>query len=202
MDKNNIISFKERIINVVTENAILYYENLVKYDYLLCSEAFNIKYNTISACEDNFLHLIGINTNLKAKEFFDKAINKTLNENDFDFNKKGQSPKSVKGCVREKIKVLSNLVNFYKFELEAEENFEKNAISCLFAASDGDFTVGIAKYGRPMTLLKNNQLNPDKQKPVELILRKKRKENKYNEIVFGNEQLLIKYNDSINSILN
>ena len=45
MYKNNIISFKERIINVVTENAILYYENLVKYDYLLCSEAFNLKYD-------------------------------------------------------------------------------------------------------------------------------------------------------------
>ena len=48
------------------------------------------------------MHLVGVHTTLTPSEFFEKCFNDTLTENDFDFSKKNQSEKSVKGSVRRK----------------------------------------------------------------------------------------------------
>lgn len=55
-----------------------------------------------------------------------KCFNDTLTENDFDFSKKNQSEKSVKGSVRRKISALENINNFFAQELYIEEGFRKN----------------------------------------------------------------------------
>ncbi len=34
------LSFKERVKNIAIENVPLYEENFMKYEYLVCSEAF------------------------------------------------------------------------------------------------------------------------------------------------------------------
>lgn len=103
------ISFKERVKNVAIENALLYKENFMKYEYLVCSEAFEKGYHIIKADKGNYLHLIGIHTTLTPDEFFDKCVadgEEQLTED--DFNKPGKSEKSVKGSVREKIPELFN----------------------------------------------------------------------------------------------
>ena len=77
--KENLIPFKTRVVNTVKACAIKYQANLVDYDYLLCSEAFiKNKYYIINAHKDNFLHLVGINAIMSAKQFFEKAIDGTL----------------------------------------------------------------------------------------------------------------------------
>ena len=69
---------------------------------------------TMSRKEDNFQHLTGVNSLIGPQEFYKKSIDGTLNENDFDFIKRNQSEKSVKGSVRRKIKVLPDMMNIFR----------------------------------------------------------------------------------------
>lgn len=187
-------SFKTRIVEVAISCAKIYKKNFVEYDYLVCSEAFETnKCVEIKAESNNYLHLLGVNTNLSPEKFFQKCINGTLKENDFDFIKKGQSEKSIKGSVRQKIKALPKMVNMFDKQLLAEENFQKNKISCTFATADNDFTIGFIETGRPKSLVRKNQLDKTKCKPVELILRKKREEKIYSEIIIGDKNAYVKY---------
>lgn len=95
-------SFKERVRLKLMDCAVLYYELLVQKDYLIFSRNFRYqKYYIVSAFEDNFLHLTGVHTNLKAKNFFEKCYQKTLEDGDFEINDKSQ-----KGSVRRKMSVL------------------------------------------------------------------------------------------------
>ena len=80
-------SFKERVRLKLMDCAVLYYELLVQKDYLIFSRNFRYqKYYIVSAFEDNFLHLTGVHTNLKAKNFFEKCYQKTLEDGDFEIN--------------------------------------------------------------------------------------------------------------------
>ena len=63
---------------------------------------------------------------LSADQFFDKALNKSLTENDFDFTKKGQTEKMVKGSVRRKVRFLSSLDKIFGKSSLVEESFNKN----------------------------------------------------------------------------
>ena len=86
------ISFKERVKKAAIDGAKLYKENFVDYEYLICSKAFeNRKYFIAKADESNYLHLLGIHTELAPKDFFEKCLNGTLSEEEFDFFKKNQS---------------------------------------------------------------------------------------------------------------
>ena len=200
--KENLIPFKTRFVNTVKACAIKYQANLVDYDYLLCSEAFiKNKYYIINAHKDNFLHLVGINAIMSAKQFFEKAIDGTLVESDFDFNKGNVSPKVIKGYVREKIKVLPELMDMFKYDLFAEEDFKRNSVTCLFGTSNGTFTLGIAEDGSPKSLMKNDQLDKNKEKLVELVIRKSRKSDKFDEIVYGDKEKINKYIDYIKDLL-
>ena len=191
-------SFKNRVVECAINCAVIYKENFVEYDYLVCSEAFDGSYyQEIKAEADNYLHLIGVNTNLSSKEFFQKCINKKLEESDFDFKKQNQSEKSVKGSVRQKIKALPKMLKMFEKELLAEKNFKKNSISCLFATADADFTIGLVETGRPKSLMRNNQLNKNRQRPVELVMRKKRGEQFYTERIVGDIAAFDKYKENI-----
>lgn len=188
------VSFKERVKNEAITNARLYQSNFIDYEYLVCSEAFNNGYHVIKSDKGNYLHLIGIHTTLSAEEFFDKCNDGTLDESDFDFVKPHKSEKSVKGSVREKITVLPDMVRLFEHRLLAENNFKKNKVECAFATSDNSFTLGLAVSGRPKSLLKGNELESVKAKPVDLIFRKRRScAGIYDELVFGNRADIPKY---------
>lgn len=195
-------SFKGRVVEAAISCANIYQERFVEYDYLICSEAFEgSKCQEVKAEANNFLHLLGVNTSLSPNDFYQKCIDKSLEEDDFDFNKKDQSEKSVKGSVRQKIKALPEMLDMFEKELFAEKNFKKNKISCMFATADADFTIGFVETGRPKSLMRKNQLNEKKRKKVDLVLRKKRGESSYSERIVGDESALEKYREDISKYI-
>ncbi len=105
------------------------------------------------------MHLIGVNSQLSAQDFYQKCIDNTLTENDFDFNKKNQSEKSVKGSVREKIVALPSFCD--------------------------KFTIGFVQEGRPKSLMKNNQLDDNISQPIIAVIRKIKGTADFTEVVFG-----------------
>ena len=196
-----IISFKERVKNEAVANATLYKRYLIDYEYLVCSKAFSNGYKVIKADGNNYLHLIGVNTSLTADEFWNKCIQGTLVEDDFDFAKPGQDEKSVKGSVRQKMQVLSSIVNMFDGALMAEENFHKNKVDCAFATSDNSCTLGFAVSGRPKTLMKSNELS-DKAMSVDLIFRKPRDYSaKYIDLHFGDKEKIDSYISEISNLI-
>lgn len=192
------ISFKERVKNEAIENAKLYESNFINFEYLICSEAFDNGYHIIKSDKGNYLHLIGIHTGLTPETFFDKCIAGELEETDFDFIKPDKSEKSVKGSVREKVKVLSDMVNLFCKRLLAEDNFKKNKVECAFATTDNKCTLGFAVSGRPKSLLKGNELEKGKLKEVDLIFRKPRSSAiLYEDLLFGNKSDIARYKEKI-----
>jgi hypothetical protein len=189
-------SFKERVKNVIINCAKIYKENFVEYEYVLCSDAFTSKdFYIIDAKEDNYQHLTGVNSLIGSQEFFDKSINQTLQESDFNFIKKGQPEKSVIGSVRRKINALPNIVNILKSDALVEENFTKNQIKCSFATTDNQCTIGFIDEtkSRPMSLLKGNELDYTKARSINLLLRKHISKEKFDEIIIGNIETLNNY---------
>lgn len=118
-------------------------------------------------------------TPTSADQFFDKALNKSLTENDFNFIKKGQTEKMVKGSVRRKVRFLSRLDKIFGKSTLVEEKFIKNKITCTFAVSENSFTLGFIALPkcRPNTLLKGNELkNPQ---AIDSIKRRKKGESEF-----------------------
>ena len=194
------VSFKERVKGIAISEAKNYKRNYVDYEYLVCSSAFlNKDYYIINAKEDNYQHLIGVNSLLKPQVFFEKCYNGTLQETDFDFIKRGQPEKSVKGSVRRKITVLPNMMNMFYSNFKVEENFTKNQISCSYATSDNECTLGFINTSKsfPKTLIKGNELNTNKMKDVSLLLRKKVEKEKFDEILIGDLEILMTYYEKI-----
>lgn len=144
-------NFKERVRLTIISMAKLYKEKYVDYEYLICSQAFFERaYYIIDAKEDNFQHLTGVHTSLSAKDFFNKCYNGTLRDIDFDFIKKGQDEKSVKGTVRRKIKVLPDMMGLFDNVLLAEEKFFNDLIL-------GDESI-LYRYREKIKLLVSNEL--------------------------------------------
>lgn len=195
-------SFKERVRLEMIKAAKQYKANYVDYEYLICSEAFvRNDYYIVAAAENNFQHLTGVHSNISPQDFFDKCIQGTLNDIDFDFVKEGQDEKTVKGTVRRKIKVLPDMMNLFKVGLQTEENFKKNKIVCSFATANGTCTLGFSEStkARPKSLIKGNELN--NPKPVELILRKKVGEGLFYEIIVGDKAAINKYQNKIQKLI-
>ena len=115
--------------------------------------------------------------------------------------KKNQSEKSVKGSVRQKIKVLPDMLQMYGKELVAQEDFKKNRVECAFATADSTHTLGYASVGRPKSLFQKNELDQDKSEKVDLVLRKKRGENKFTKLVSGRVEMIDRYRSQIEEIL-
>lgn len=198
-------SFKERVTQVAIAQAKIYEQVFLKYEYLLCSEAFSDKpYYIISAHADNFRHLVGVNTTFSAEEFFVRCLAGTLTENDFDFYKRGQSEKEVKGAVRDKIIALPEFLSMMGKPLLAEESFVKNRVHCSFATTDRSATVGFiaADKSKPMTLLRGDRLDSTKSAAVDLVLRRPYGTQYFTEIIFGTEAMIEKYVDEIKALLN
>lgn len=197
------IKFDERVKNAIISYAQKYKYYYTDYEYLILSQAFNSKkFYIISAKEDNFLHLTGVNSPLSPQEFFTKSFNGTLSTNDFDFHKKGQSEKEVKGSVRRKIQVMDNTIGIFDKEapnVKVEENFTKNAIRCSFAAGNSSFTIGfsISDNVRPKTLLKGSELNNTNALSIDAVLRRKSGDSTFDTLLYGSKEVCNKYKDII-----
>lgn len=192
----NDISFKERVRQIIISEARSYKDNLVNYEYLVCSDAFTEKeFYLIDAKEDNYQHLTGVNSLICAQEFFEKSYNGTLLLTDFDFIKRNQSEKSVIGSVRRKISVLHDMVNiFNNSQLIVQEKYMKNNIICDFSTTDGKCILGFvdSEKARPKSLIKG-KVTDNEAKSVKLLMRKKIDEDIFDEVLIGNNEAIEKY---------
>ena len=198
------LTFKQRVAQTAITYAPIYESVYLRYEYLVCSEAFSSQdYYIIAACADNYRHLIGVNTAISAEDFFEKCLSGTLTEDDFDFVKNGQPEAAVKGSVRRKINALPGFVAMLHSPLVAQEKFVKNKVSCTFATTDKCVTVGYITVGksRPKTLLKGDELEEEKCKKVDLILRRPSGDDFFNEIVCGDANMIAKYKAKIEPLL-
>lgn len=198
------LTFKQRVAQTAITYATVYESVYLKYEYLVCSEAFSSQdYYIIAACADNYRHLIGVNTAISADDFFAKCLSGTLTEDDFDFVKNGQSEAAVKGSVRRKINALPHFLSMLGSPLVAQEKFIKNRVSCTFATTDKCVTVGYITVGksRPKTLLKGDELEEEKCRKVDLIFRRPTGEKLFSEIVCGNAGMITKYKAKIEPLL-
>ena len=124
---NQTPTFKQNVLSAICNGAQVYKDIFIDFEYQVFSKAFTRNsFYIISATKSNFLHLTGVNTQLSADQFFDKALNKSLTENDFDFTKKGQTEKMVKSSVRRKVRFLSSLDKIFGKSSLVEESFNKN----------------------------------------------------------------------------
>lgn len=193
-----MISFKERVKNECIKYAKDYEKNFIRYEYLICSRAFNKGYHIVKSDKGNYLHLTGVHTNLSAEQFFDRCYNEELEETEFDFVKPHKSEESVKGAVRDKIKAFPDMVNLFNKKLLAEDDFKKNRVECAFATSDNKCTLGFVKEGRPQSLLRGNELNSSKMQEVDLIFRKTRSSKcLFQELIYGDIVKINDYKDEI-----
>lgn len=199
----NELSFKERVVETAISQAKVYEDVFLKYDYLICSKAFSQSFYVLSAEASNYRHLIGVNTAISANDFFAKCLSGQLTENDFDFCKKGQSEKSVKGSVREKITALPTFLSMLNKPMMAQETFVKNRVHCSFATTEKTVTVGFAAAdkARPMTLLRGNKLDDNRSAEVDLVLRRSRGDKYFDEIVCGDIAKIDEQGDQISSLL-
>lgn len=198
------IDFKERVKNIIILEAKNYKNVYVDYDYLICSKAFSKEnFYLINAKEDNFQHLTGVNTILTAREFYNKALDGTLNETDFNFLKRNQSEKSVKGSVRRKIKVLPNMMSIFEHEFDVQEHFIKNHLFCDFVTSDKSCTIGFKNVGNsiPISLLTGCKLDKNSSNTVDLVLSRKTTNDKFDKIIIGDMDKLTIYYDCIKDLL-
>lgn len=195
-------SFKERVCRAAINNAALYKSTFIDYEYCVFSSGLSTKYVTIKALESNYLHLVGVNTNLTADAFFKKCINRTLTQDDFDFLKRGVASGVLKGAVRDKIRVLDKMIGLLNSpDLKLQENFEHNKIHCAFASASNDCTLGYAASGYPKSLLRGNYLN-EKSLDIDLIVRKQSGSDKpFSEMVRGSIDNTKDYSDIVSALL-
>ncbi|MBQ9438908.1 MAG: hypothetical protein IJU50_11340 [Lachnospiraceae bacterium] len=198
------IRFKTRVRDAAVQYAPQYYSHFVLCDYLLISDAFSAHpYYIVQAEKDNYLHLVGVSTSLSARSFFDKCLNGTLTEDDFEISSHGQSEKASKGSIRRKIKSLPLIANLVSSSCRVEEDFRRNAVICSFASSDGSCTMGFVAtpYARPKTLLSGDELDDSKSEPLKIILSKFRNEEKFETILAGTEDDLAKHFKSVRHLM-
>ena len=135
------------------------YNKLIGIDFVITSKYFvNKDVYLLRFHKDNFSHLTGVTTKLYAEQFLCKCLHKTLKLEEFDCDNNDE----IKGKVKEKMKNLSNIGNFFDRELIFQESFEKKRVKCEIATSDGKCTLGFIKIKNdvhvPLTLLNKNQI--------------------------------------------
>ena len=138
------------------------YSKLIGVDFHVQSRQFkNINGYLLRFHKDNFLHLTGVLTKLKATDFFEKCQNGSILLDEFDCD----STEEIKGKVREKLKHLQAIGSFFERELIFQEDYQKNTIKCKIASSDGNFTLGFKSINNlvnvPLTLLNRNQIKEE-----------------------------------------
>ncbi len=197
----NNISFKTRVKESAIDNAIVFNTNYINYEYALFSEIIKDNPFIIKAIKGNYLHLVGVNTSLSADVFFRKCLNGTLIEEDFNFSKRGVGTNDLKGTVRDKIRVLPNMVNLFDGkEILLQSDFKKNHIQCAIGSSDGCCTLGFTNSGHPQSLLRGNRLDNEKSEPVDIILRKETGTDFFTKIIYCDKKKTNYYVNSLSEI--
>lgn len=189
------ISFKTRVKVCAIENASKFKARFIDCEYCVISKAFHdTGFHILKSLDGNYLHLVGVNTTMPPATFFRKCINRSLSEDDFNFRKQGVDSEDLKGTVRQKIKVLPEMMEMFSGkELMAQDNFKKNKIMCAFASSDKGCTLGFAGSGHPKSLLKGNKLDNTECAKVDMILKRNLSDNVFSNIVYVNNNVDFEY---------
>jgi len=187
------ISFESRVVSQIIEVVKLYKREFIDKEYILISSSMaDKKFFHISSKSLNFLHLTGVKTYLKPKQFYSYALSGKL-ETKYIYIPN----KSVKGSVRRKLKSLFFLENFLNSEdLRLEEDLVKNKVFCKLATSNKKCTLGFVQNGEvfvPNTLLKNDMLDPNKSYPIDIIISKQKGAHFFHEIEKGSISQLKDY---------
>ena len=166
------MTFKESIRDKLIIAANEYYK-LVGIDFIVKSKSFAYRsMYLLRFHKDNFLHLTGVYTKLNAGEFFDKCLDGSISIDDYVCD----ATDDLKGKVKEKLKNLATVGDFFEKELVFQEMFEKNRVRCKLATSDGKCTLGFISINKtvhvPLTLLNKNQID-ENGKIVNFVVIKK-----------------------------
>ena len=152
----------KNLLQKLNETAIKY-NQLLKLTIIFESNYF-IKQKSYKAkfYKGNFLHLTGVLTNLSAVDFFNKCFEgKIQKETLLNF------PNEYRTKISTKLKNLTFIDQYFCNELDVQEDFTRNSVSCAIATTDGYKTIGFVKTSpiiRPMTILNRNRL--DINKPI------------------------------------
>ena len=152
----------KKLLSRLNETAIKY-NNMLNLTIVFESDQFKRqKIYKAKFYKGNFLHLTGVITNLKAVDFFNKCLEgKITKENILNF------PDEYRSRIDKKLRNLSFIDEYFKKNLDVQEDFSRNSVNCAFATSDGYKTVGFVytlPIIRPMTILDRNRL--DINKPI------------------------------------
>ena len=184
------------------DNAQAFKDKFVDYEYCVCSNAFPGKVKVVKALPGNYLHLVGVNTSISADAFFKKCLMGTLTENDFDFSKRGVGKNVLKGAVRDKIRVLPNMVSiFFDTSIKVQPNFNKNQITCAFATSDSACTLGFAQSGHPKSLLNGDYLDANNTYDVDGIFRRRTGTTEFYDKLWVVDSKISEYGDELRRYL-
>lgn len=153
-------SFKAKSISALITSA-REYARLLESFYIFQSDDFKSRnFYIISFNEENFLHLTGVKTTLKALDFYKKCFEGTISGADFDCD----SDKILKGKVKEKMKHLPNICSIILQCYELKESFSKGRVTCILVGTQKDFTVGFDGVDvlYPKTLMHKNRVDSTK----------------------------------------
>ena len=153
------MTFKESVREKLKIAANEYYK-LVGVDFVIVSDSFIYRSEYLLRFhKDNFLHLTGVHAKINANEFFEKCLDGSIGMDDYVCD----SSDDLKGKVKEKLRNLATIGNFFEKELVFQEMFEKNRVKCKLATSDGKCTLGFISINKivhvPLTLLNKNQID-------------------------------------------
>jgi len=98
---------------------------------------------------------------------------------------------------------LPDMMNIFSNSFDIQEQFIKNRVICTFAAADSNCTIGYkdVEYSIPISLLSGCEINQSTSKPVDLVLRKRIFDDKFDEIILGETTELKLYSKYIKEML-
>jgi len=187
-------SFTTRLRDEFIASSALYRSLLMEHEYLVCSKAFRRRpYYIFYATRDNFLHLTGVHSTLKSSQFFEKCLYGTLTESDFSFSSPYLSIHDVIGCAKKKSKALLLLDKLFSQGAVAEEDYRKGHVRADFALAAEGLTLCFTApdRARPKSILGGNCIRNGEK--VDLILRRGRGDELFDEIVLGDRRALADY---------
>lgn len=178
---------KQEALRIIHNCALEYKDNLVNKNIIfitLCNGS--IAFFETAYLPRNFLHLTGVNSNLKSVDFYDLAVRDRLNERDFHFNSDGTTNQKLMILPKlMKIHMIARMVGDY-------DNSKSLLITDKIAGTVGA-AMGFTKNGENESSLyvPNTALNTDMRlitrKPVKrvaMIFIKNKYDDRYYELTY------------------
>ena len=185
---------KKEILKILKENAIKYNENLKDNNLLiLYQKEQKIEYVEILFLARNFMHLTGVKyydkvgRYMKSNQFFQACLKNKLSEKNIKIKKDGTT--------QLKLQILSQLIHIdKKIKMLGIYNQSKQDLKTEILIGNIHICVGLIKsigdYYLPNSLLKED-IRKRVIKPYKIvgILKKKVKEEKYQDIIYLDEKI-------------